>query len=107
MIHSCFLQDQNNLIGYVHIGSFNKNEKSVYLRGAISETNRSKNYGRIFLSELTTYLFQEFPFLESIRLVIARDNIPSLKIAEICGYKWLEKDIYINYNPNITSELKR
>ena len=103
-----FLVTYNNeYIGYIRIGNIFEDEKSVYLRAAIDKDTRGHNFGATLLNEITEYIFYNFHEVESIRLKIAPDNIPSLKTAEAGGYKWLNDDYFVKYNPYLTSELKK
>lgn len=88
------LKDNQNFVGYMYIGAYNENEKCVYLREAIDNNARGNNYGKTALKEVSEYLFQTYAKIEQIKLKIAPDNIPSLKTAEACGYKWERDDFY-------------
>lgn len=99
--YSFFVKDNSEFIGYVNIGNYNKNEKSVYLRAAISKNKRGKGYGKTLLSEITEYIFANFKAVESIRLKIDKENTTSLMTANACGYEWLSDDFYIKYNSYI------
>ena len=101
------VKDNNIYVGYVHIGNFNKNEKCVYLIAAIDKDLRGKSYGKILLNEITEYIFKNYPEITNIRLKIDKDNIPSLKVADACGYKWLENEFYKKDNPYILEEQKQ
>lgn len=94
-------------IGYIRVGNFNKDEKSVYLRAAIDQAQRGHSFGKTLLNEITEYIFQNHPEVESIRLKIASDNIPSLMTANACNYEWLRDDFYIKYNPYLHKQVKR
>ena len=93
------VKHDKDLIGYIHIGNFNELDHCVYLRSAVDKDKRGLSYGKTILSEITEYIFQNYPQVESIRLKIAIDNKPSLMTANSCGYLWLEDDFYIKYNP--------
>ena len=97
--HAFLVSHNNNLVGYVHIGDFNNEEKCVYLRAAIDKDKRGFGYGKTILQEVTEYIFKNYSQVESIRLKIASDNKASLMTSNACGYKWLENDFYIKYNP--------
>ena len=100
-----FLVTHNdNLIGYLHIGAFNNEERCVYLRAAVDENSRGFGYGKTILEEITEYIFKNYSQVESIRLKIASDNRASLMTANACGYKWLENDFYIKYNPYLDTK---
>lgn len=100
-----FLVSHNEeYVGYLNIGSFNEDEKSVYLRAAVDKDKRGFNYGKAILNEITEYIFKTYPMVESIRLKIARDNRASLMTANSCGYEWLENDLYIKYNPYLENK---
>jgi len=58
----------NKLVGFINIGSYNIEEKCVYLRYSISLTERQKGYGKTLLSEITDYIFNNYLEVESIRL---------------------------------------
>lgn len=94
-----FVSCDNELIGYIDIGNYNINEKSVYLRCAIEKSKRKKAYGRRILSEISDYIFNTHPEVETIKLKIDKDNVPSLKVADACGYKWINDDYYGLSNP--------
>lgn len=94
----------NNLVGYLHIGALNPEENCVYLRAAVDKNSRGMNYGKTILSEITEYIFKNFEQVESIRLKIASDNKASLMTSNACGYKWLENDFYIKYNPYLDNK---
>lgn len=96
-----FVSKEGNLIGYVHIGAFNEQEKSVYLKAATSAEERGKGYGKLLLAEITEYIFNHHLEVESIRLKINKENTASLNTASACNYKWLIDDFYISYNPNL------
>ena len=101
--HGFLVSHNNELVGYVHIGALNFEEKSVYLRAAVDKDKRGMNYGKTILSEITEYIFNNFKEVESIRLKIANDNKASLMTSNACGYKWLEKDYYVKYNPYLNN----
>lgn len=88
-------------IGYVGIGSFNEKERCVYLRAGISNDKTGLGYGKRILSEITNYIFSNYDMVENIKLKINKENIPSLRTANSCGYIWLNDDFYIKYNPYI------
>lgn len=102
--HGFLVSHNNNLVGYVYIGSFNDEEKCVYLRAAIDKDKRGMNYGKTILSEITEYIFKNYSQVESIRLKIASDNKASLMTSNACGYQWLIDDFYIKYNPYIENK---
>lgn len=95
-----FIVYNDTIVGYLDIGNFDQIESCVYLRCAIHKDFRGQNIGKSILNEITHYIFYTYPYIESIRLKIAQDNIPSLKIAQACGYQWLNDDYYGKYNPN-------
>lgn len=97
--HGFLVEHNDILIGYIDIGEYNKEEKQVYLRAAISDKFRGQKYGQKLLSEISEYIFSNFIQVENICLKIDSNNTPSLKIADACNYKWLEKDIYKKNNP--------
>ena len=95
------IKDNDIYVGYIGIGEFNENEKSVYLKAAIDKDKRGHSYGKRILSEITDYIFTNHGYVENIRLKIDSNNTASLKTAETCGYKWFRDDFYIMYNPNL------
>ena len=97
---------KNDYIGYINIGSYNTEEKCVYLRAAIDKDARGFSYGKTLLNEVSEYIFSNFFEVENIHLKIAADNKPSLMTANACGYKWLKNDIYIRKSPYINSNNK-
>lgn len=101
--HGFLVSHNDELIGYVHIGSFNNEEKCVYLRAAVDKDKRGYGYGKTILQEVTEYIFKNYIQVESIRLKIGSDNRSSLMTSNACGYKWLEKDFYIRYNPYLNN----
>ena len=99
--HGFLVTHNNNFIGYVGIGAYNERENNVYLRAAIDKEQRGHSYGKILLSEITEYIFQNYPQVLNICLKIANDNKASLMTANACGYQWLKDDYYIKVNPYI------
>lgn len=99
--HGFLVTDNGIFIGYINIGNYNEIEHCIYLRAAIDKEKRGHSYGKTLLSEITEYVFQNYPQIESIRLKIANDNKASLMTAFSCGYEWLESDFFIKYNPYI------
>ena len=99
--HGFLVTHDNIFIGYIGIGAYNEIEKNVYLRAAIDKEKRGNSYGKILLSEITEYIFQNYPQVENICLKIANDNKASLMTASTCGYQWLKDDYYIKVNPYI------
>lgn len=94
-----FIQKDNTLIGYISIGKYNDQEKSIYLQAAISSDFRGQGFGKLTLEEVSDHIFKNYYEVEKIILKIANDNIQSLATANSCGFKWLEKDYYIKFNP--------
>ncbi len=105
--YSFLVTYNDKYIGYIRIGNIYEDEKSVYLRAAIDQDARGNNFGATLLNEITEYIFNNYHEVESIRLKIAPDNIPSLKTAEAGGYKWLIDDFYIKYNPYLSEIIKK
>lgn len=95
------VKDKNEYIGYLGIGSFNKHEDCVYLRYGIDNEKTGKGYGKKILNEITEYIFSNYENIKTIRLKIDKENIPSLKTANACGYTWQQDDFYVKYNPYI------
>lgn len=95
------VKDKEKYIGYIHIGDINYKENCVYLISAIDKDLRGISYGKTLLNEITEYIFINYPNITNIRLKIDSDNKPSLKAADSCGYKWLERDFYKKDNPYI------
>lgn len=91
--------DQVKIIGYMNIGRFNKCEKAVYLKAFIDSDERGKKYGKTLLSETANYIFDNYEFVEVIKLVILPDNTSSIKTALSCGFKHVE---FNNYNKKRT-----
>lgn len=102
-----FISDKNKLVGFIEIGQFNIEEKCVYLRAAVDKDLRGQHYGKRTLEDVSNYLFQNYNKLESIKVKIAHDNIPSIKTAASCGYKWLRDDYYILNNPYLDKITKK
>lgn len=92
---------ESEYIGYVSIGDFNKEEKCVYLRIGIPNDKTGLGYGKRILNEITNYIFSNYSEVENIKLKIKKENIPSLRTANSCGYTWLYDDFYIKYNSYI------
>lgn len=99
--HGFIIKDGETYIGYVGIGEYYSDEKCVYLRYGIDKEVVGNGYGKKILSEITEYTFLNYPDVEKIKLKIDRANIPSLKTANSCGYKWLSDDFYIKYTPYV------
>jgi len=102
--HSFLVTHNDEYVGYIKIGQYNEQEKSIYLRAAIDLEKRGKSYGKTLLNEITEYVFQTYSQVESIRLKIANDNKASLMTANSCGYEWLRDDFYIKNNPYINKK---
>ncbi|MBE6154785.1 MAG: GNAT family N-acetyltransferase [Firmicutes bacterium] len=104
-----FLEENNELFGFVDIGNYIVDEKSVYLRIAVDKNKRGKGYGKKILEEVSEFIFKNKLQVESIKVKIANDNIQSLNMAASCGYEWVNSDYYIKYNPylNNNEELTR
>ena len=96
------LVNDTNIIGFVDIGAFNKEERAVYLRGAIDKSNRGNNNGHKMLYEVSNFIFSNYPNVEKIKLNIAKDNIASIKTAESCGFYNMLNGFYEKRNPYIT-----
>lgn len=92
----------DNIVGYIDISDIDKYNKYVYLRAAIIEEYRNKNYGKKMLTEITELLFQQD--VSSVRLVIDEDNIASRKIAIACGYENIMNEYFEKKNPYLTLE---
>lgn len=95
------VKKSDEYIGYIGIGNFNQEEKCVYLRAGISKEKTGHGYGKMLLNEITEHIFSNYDEVESIKLKINSANIPSLMTANSCGYKFLNDDFYVKYNPNI------
>ena len=105
--HAFLVSFEGKYIGYIRVGEIIKEENAVYLRAAIDQNQRGNKFSNTLLNEITNYIFQNFPEVESIRLKIASDNIPSLMNAQACGYTWLRDDFYIKYNPYLKQSFKK
>ena len=99
--HGFIIKDGEKYIGYIGISEFVRDENCVYLRAGLDKDVVGNGYGKKTLSEITEYIFLNYPDVEKIKLKIDRENLPSLNTANACGYKWLYDDFYINYNPNV------
>ncbi|MBQ9072343.1 MAG: GNAT family N-acetyltransferase [Bacilli bacterium] len=104
--HGFLVSYNDTYIGYINIGEFNNEEKYVYLRADIDKDIRGAKYGQRLLSEITEYIFINYPQVESIRLKIASDNKPSLKVADSCGFVLAGYEIYAKNNPYISNKIK-
>ena len=93
-----FVKDKE-IIGYIDIGDYNKDEEAVYLRGLIDKNKRGNNYGHIMLDEVTNYIFINYPIIKYIKLKIEDNNKASLKTALSVGYSWINSDYYGKLNP--------
>lgn len=100
------VSDNDDLVGYIEIGEVDPDDNSIYLRAAIDNNKRSHNYGKQLLSETSEYLFQNTD-IDAIKLKIADDNIPSMKIAFSCGYEKIENEIYELNNPYCKKDIRR
>ncbi len=83
---------EDKIIGYVGISNINLHNQ-IYLRITIRNQYRNRGLATETLNEISEYLTTKYD-LESIRLVIAKDNISSLKSASKSGFTWIENDIY-------------
>ena len=102
-----FVVDEKNLIGYVDIGNYSEDERSVYIRQAIDIEKRGKSYGKRTLSEISDLIFCMHPEVENIKAKVANDNIACLRMLSDCGYKWLHDDYYALENPYIKNSNKK
>ena len=100
------VSDNNDLVGYIEIGEVNLEDYSVYLRAAVDESKRGHDYGKKILSETSEYLFDNTD-IRSIKLKIADDNIPSMKVAFSCGYEKIGKEIYKLDNPYYKKNIRK
>ncbi len=100
------VSDNNGLVGYIEIGEVNLEDYSVYLRAAVDESRRGHDYGKKILSETSEYLFDNTD-IRSIKLKIADDNIPSMKVAFSCGYEKIGKEIYKLENPYYKKNIRK
>lgn len=85
----------------IPIGIFGMKElnqhKILELWYTLTPENRGKKLGDKFLGEITAYTIENLP-IEDLRLVIHKDNIPSIKIAKKNGYEEEDqKDALISY----------
>ncbi len=94
-----FISDNGKLIGYIDIGNYNVNEKAVYIRQAIDQDVRGRNYGKRTLYELCDFIFREYPDVENIKARIASDNQASIRMALACGFTNIRDDYYGMENP--------
>lgn len=99
-----FISNNQKLIGYIHIGNYNKDERSLYLRIAIASYKRGEGLGKRSLKEITDYIFENTKEVENLRLKIAKDNKASINTAQAAGYTWLIDEFYIKYNPYLEIE---
>ena len=101
------VSDNDVLIGYIDISSYNEDEQSVYLRASVDSSTRGKVYGKLILKEVTEYIFSNYSNVVSIRLKIEDDNTYSIKTALSCGYLNVPNtQIYVIFNPNINIKNK-
>lgn len=98
--------DNNDLVGYIEIGEVDPDDDSVYLRAAVDEDKRGHGYGKRILSETSEYLFDNTD-IRSIKLKIADDNIPSMKVAFSGGYEKMGNEIYKLDNPYYKKNIRK
>lgn len=91
----------NQIVGYLDVSNYNKEENCIYLRGAIFKEFRDKHLGTDMLNNACKLIFSKYPFINQIKLKIADDNITSQKIAANAGFKWEKDDFYYLENPYI------
>ena len=95
-----FVLDGDQYIGYIDIGRYAKDEKAVYLRGAIIKEKRRLGYGHIMLDETSNYIFANYPEVKDIKLQTVTDNIEALKTIKSCGFKPISDTLFGKRNPN-------
>lgn len=91
----------NQIVGYLDVGKYNKEEDCVYLRAAIFSEHRNKHLGTMMLQNACDLIFLNYPFISKIKLKIAQNNIASQKVAGNAGFTWEKDDYYYLDNPNI------
>lgn len=94
-----FVVGNNELIGYIDIGRFVKDEKAVYLRGAIIKEKRKLGYGTIMLNETSNYIFSNYPEVREVKLKTVSDNISALKTIKSCGFSPIYGTLFSKKNP--------
>ncbi len=103
-----FVKDENNLIGYVDLSNFNKEEKAVYIRQAIFKEYRGDNkkrYGTLLLNEITDYIFSNYPMVHYVKARIHHDNLSSMKMAWNCHFS-NNGEIFSKKNPYIVNKIR-
>ena len=78
---------------------------------SILKEYRAKHIGRKLVEEITDYIFKNNESLKEIRFSIDRSNLPSMKVAAICGFYpeddyESEKIDFISENPYYISRKK-
>ena len=76
----------DNIVGYLYLTAKSKVGEYIYLEMSILKEYRKKHLGRNLLEEITNYIYYENDNLKEIRFSIDRSNVPSMKIAQTCGF---------------------
>jgi len=80
------VQIKDEFIGYVYI--FEPQENEVDLHYAVDRYHRGYHYGATILRETSGYLLTSFQEIDRIRLVIAKNNLPSHRSACEAGFEF-------------------
>lgn len=86
----------NQIIGYLFVSDIQKYK--IYIEYSILNKHRKKGFGKLLLSEITDYILENYEVKE-IALDIDVSNLPSINLAESCGY-YLEDEFDKNTSMN-------
>ena len=89
-----FVMDEDEFIGYIDIGAYNHQERSVYLRGAIVKQARGMGYGKKMLSEVTDHMLENYDNVDYVKLKSATDNTSAINTIESCGFVEIFDGLY-------------
>ena len=84
--NSYLIYKDNIIVGYLYLTAKQKVGDYIYLEMSILKDYRAKHLGRVLVEAITDYIFENNDSLKEIRFSIDRSNLPSMKVAETCGF---------------------
>lgn len=92
-------KENRTVIGLVYIKEINWETKEAELAYCIGYQHKGKGQMTESVKALSEYAFSELG-LETLRIIAHESNIPSISVAEKCGYIWAKKLLKEHTPPN-------
>lgn len=81
--------EHRKIIGLIYVKEIDKDKKEAELAYCIGYSNINRGFTSLGVKTISEWAFSK-PYLDTLRIIVHKSNIGSLKVAQNCGYLWTE-----------------